>query len=102
MTECEEMLWNALRKIKSDYHFRRQHPIGDYIADFICVKKNLVIEVDGAYHNSPTQQQDDIIRTEFLNNRGYSVIRFTNDEVLNDLPMVIEKIKRILFNEEEL
>ena len=98
MTESETILWNALRKLQCGYHFRRQHPIGDFIADFICIKKNLVIEVDGEYHNSPEQQQEDLFRTESINNRGYSVIRFTNDEILNNLPEVMEIIKKYLFN----
>ena len=99
MTESETLLWDALRKLRCGYHFRRQHPIGDFIADFICIKKNLVIEVDGEYHNEPTQQQDDQFRTESINNRGYSVIRFTNDEIQTNLPEVLEKIKKYLFNE---
>jgi len=99
MTESETILWNALRKLQCGYHFRRQHPIGDFIADFICIKKNLVIEVDGEYHNDPIQQQDDLFRTESISNRGYSVIRFTNDEIQTNLPEVIEKIKKYLFNE---
>ena len=99
MTESERILWEALRKLNTGYHFRRQHPIGDYIADFICLKKQLVIEVDGEYHNQADQQQDDQFRTESINNRGYSVIRFTNEEVHNNLPEVINTIKNYLFNE---
>ena len=99
MTESETILWNALRKLNCGYHFRRQHPIGDYIADFICIKKNLVIEVDGEYHETPEQQQDDLIRTESINNRGYSVIRFSNNDIQTNLSEVIETIKKYLFNE---
>ena len=99
MTESETILWNALRKLNCGYHFRRQHPIGDYIADFICIKKNLVIEVDGDYHNTPEQQQDDLVHTECINNRGYSVIRFSNNEIQTNLSEVIETIKKYLFNE---
>ena len=58
-----------------------------------------MIEVDGEYHNEPAQQQDDQFRTESINARGYSVIRFTNDEIQTDLPKVIETIKKYLFNE---
>ena len=55
MTESETVLWNALRKIRIGVRFRRQHPIGDYIADFICLPVKLVIEVDGEYHQEPEQ-----------------------------------------------
>ncbi|UKK51746.1 endonuclease domain-containing protein [Prevotella sp. E13-17] len=99
MTESERVLWEALRKLNCGYHFRRQHPIGDYIADFICIKKMLVIEVDGGYHNEPRQLQDDLNRTEFLESKGFTVIRFKNEEIGNDLKTVIIRIKELLFNE---
>ncbi|UKK48139.1 endonuclease domain-containing protein [Prevotella sp. E9-3] len=99
MTESERVLWEALRKLNCGYHFRRQHPIGDYIADFICIKKMLVIEVDGGYHNEPRQLQDDLNRTEFLESKGFTVIRFKNEEIGNDLKTVIMRIKELLFNE---
>ena len=99
MTESERVLWEALRKLNCGYHFRRQHPIGDYITDFICLKKKLVIEVDGGYHSEPMQQQNDQMRTEYLENKGYTVIRFKNEEINNDRDMVIMRIKEQLFNE---
>ena len=99
MTESERVLWTELRKLECGYHFRRQHPIGDYIADFICLKKKLVIEVDGGYHNEPIQQQNDQMRTEFLESIGYTVIRFQNEEISNNLHEVILRIKEQLFNE---
>ena len=98
MTESERVLWTELRKLECGYHFRRQHPIGDYIADFICLKKKLVIEVDGGYHNEPIQQQNDQMRTEFLESIGYTVIRFQNEEISNNLHEVILRIKEQLFN----
>jgi len=99
MTEAERVLWEELRKLNCGYHFRRQHPIGDYIADFACLEKKLVIEVDGGYHNEPTQQQDDQMRTELMESKGYTVIRFKNEEITYDLPKVIARIKEQLFNE---
>ncbi len=59
----------------------------------------LVIEVDGGYHNEPMQQQNDQMRTDYLESKGYTVIRFKNEEISNDLHTVIMKIKEILFNE---
>ncbi len=99
MTQSERQMWEALRKLNCGFRFRRQHPIGDYIADFICLRRKLIIEVDGGYHNEPIQQQDDQMRTDFLENKGYTVIRFKNEEISNDLHTVIMKIKEILFNE---
>jgi very-short-patch-repair endonuclease len=99
MTESESVLWEALRRLHCGYHFRRQHPIGDYIADFICLKKKLVVEVDGGYHNNPMQQQNDQMRTDYLERKGYTVIRFKNEEISDDLHEVIMRIKEQLFNE---
>ncbi len=99
MTESEEVLWNSLRKLNCGFRFRRQHPVGDFIADFICLKRKLVIEVDGGYHEEPIQQIDDQMRTDYMERKGYTVIRFKNDEILYDLPTVIMRIKEILLNE---
>ena len=99
MTKSESMLWEALRNLNCGYHFRRQHPIGDYIADFICLKKKLVVEVDGDYHNDPMQQQNDQMRTDYLERKGYTVIRFKNEEIGKNLHEVIMRIKEQLFNE---
>ena len=81
-TEAEAALWEMLRGKNLDAKFRRQYVIGDYIADFVCLKKQLIIEVDGEYHNSPEQQVMDRWRTNFLQSKGFSVLRFTNNEVL--------------------
>ncbi len=96
MTESETVLWNALRNEFRGVKFRRQHPIGDYIADFLCLKAKLVIEVDGGYHDKPQQQLEDQWRTEFLQSKGYRVIRFTNEEVNSQLKGVISRIKEEL------
>ena len=93
MTESEGLLWNLLRKNIRNYRFRRQHPIGDYIADFVCLPIRLVIEVDGGYHNTPGQQTEDQWRTEFLESRGYRVLRIKNEEVTADIKEVLKKIK---------
>ena len=96
MTESETVLWNVLRQEIKGYKFRRQHPIGDYIADFVCVTKKLIIEVDGGYHDNPKQQQEDQWRTDYLQNKGFQVMRFKNDEVNFDIKSVIERIKEEL------
>ena len=90
-TEAETIIWNQVRDSKLGHKVRRQHAIGVFIADFVCLDKRLVIEVDGDYHNQ-TKEYDQA-RTEFLNSEGFSVIRFTNNEVLNNLQDVISSIK---------
>ena len=101
MTESETILWNALRKEIKSCKFRRQHPIGDYIADFFCLTSRLVIEVDGGYHNIPEQQTSDQWRTEFLMEKGYRVIRFSNEDVNSDIKGVINKVKEVITNIED-
>lgn len=81
-TEAETVLWEMLRGKNLGDKFRRQYVIGDYIADFVCLEKQLVIEVDGEYHSDPEQQEKDRWRTNFLQSKGFSVLRFTNNEVL--------------------
>jgi very-short-patch-repair endonuclease len=98
MTIAEKILWEELRNKQTGYKFRKQHPIGDYIADFICIEKKLVVEVDGGYHNIIEQQQDDMVRTIDIEKMGYSVILFTNEEVEFDLQNVLIKIKQELYN----
>ena len=74
----------------------RQHIIGDYIVDFVCEDDGLVIEVDGGYHSEPQQAQDDELRTQFLESMGFRVIRFSNDEILDDVETVVERIEKEL------
>jgi very-short-patch-repair endonuclease len=69
--------------------FRRQHLIGDFIADFACIEKRLLIEIDGGQHADELEQIADAKRSEFLRERGYSVIRFWNNEVLTDIDSVL-------------
>ena len=78
------------------YKFRRQHIIGDYIVDFVCLEKMLVIEIDGEYHNEWEQQINDEERTEWLHKRGFNVIRFTNAEVIAEPTLFAQKVKSAL------
>ena len=96
MTQAEEVLWQELRGTKLGVHFRRQHVIGTYIADFVSLKNRLIIEVDGEYHQLPEQQLLDAERTKYFEQKGYRVIRFTNAQVLNDLEMVMSKLIKAL------
>lgn len=94
MTEAERRLWNILNKHQvNGFRFRRQHPIGHYIADFVCLEARLVVEVDGSQH---VDKQYDCERTDWLKNEGYTVIRFWNNEVIENLEGVLEEIVRVL------
>jgi len=94
-TLAEAKLWNALRNKKLEFKFRRQHPIADYIVDFVCLEKNLIIEVDGEIHQY--QLAEDYERQLLLEEKkGYSVLRFTNDDVLNNIDDVLLKIENRL------
>ncbi len=96
-TEAEKMLWNVLsNKGIDNYKFRRQHIIGEFIVDFVCLEKRLVIEVDGSIHNEPEQIEHDKNRTEWLESKGFSIVRYTNNQVLNDLFNTIENINNHL------
>ena len=98
-TEAEARLWERLRKNQVlGLKFRRQHAIQDFIADFVCIEKRLVIEVDGEIHDQ--QREYDQVRTEFLNANGFNVIRFTNNEVNKDIDFVIERIKQVISKED--
>ena len=93
-TKAEDILWNGLSGKKlSSYKFRRQHIIGQYIADFVCLKENLVIEIDGLIHQLPQNIASDKERTAWLEKEGFKVIRFTNDEVLTQYEKVLSQIK---------
>jgi leucyl-tRNA synthetase len=93
-TEAEDALWQELRNRNIDNcKFRRQHPIAGFIPDFVCLEKKLIIEIDGEYHNEEGQQKYDEARTQWLIEHQYQLIRFTNEEVLHQLPTVIQKIQ---------
>ncbi|MBR3513140.1 MAG: (E)-4-hydroxy-3-methylbut-2-enyl-diphosphate synthase [Bacteroidaceae bacterium] len=95
-TEAESILWNYLKGSSLGHPFRRQYIIGNYIADFVCLQKKLVIELDGGYHQLPGQQVSDEERTRWLEEQGFKVIRFTNEEVIGDIEAVITQIKEHL------
>ena len=99
MTPAESALWELLKDTQLGYKFRRQHPIYGYIPDFVCLKKRLVVEVDGGYHYIGAQPINDEERTRYLNQYGFKVIRFTNEEVLNNIEEVIGKIKQTMNNQ---
>ncbi len=101
-TESEEFLWSKIRKEQLNVKFRRQHTIDDFIVDFISLKNNLVIEIDGEYHLEKEQKEYDEMRTQILQEKGFKVIRFTNNDVLNNINSVLDLIKQNLTEQNSL
>jgi 5-methyltetrahydrofolate--homocysteine methyltransferase len=96
-TDAEAALWELVKSKKLEgYKFRRQHIIGNYIIDLVCLDSRLVIEIDGLIHQLPENKESDVIRTEWLNEKGFRVIRFTNDDVLFNTDNTIEQISLTL------
>jgi len=94
-TNAEKKLWSYLRLRQIAGHkFRRQQPIGKYIADFACLEKKLVVEVDGGQHSEPIAYDED--RTMWLESQGYRVLRFWNNEVLKEIEIVLDVIVGVL------
>jgi very-short-patch-repair endonuclease len=87
-------MWLALRELPTEHRFRRQHPIGSYVVDFVCPGRKLTIELDGDQHAQ--QERDDAACTLEIARRGYRVIRFWNDDVLHNLAGVLDVIRREL------
>ena len=93
LTPAEKILWAKLRSKQFQAHtFRRQHGIGPFIVDFYCAEKRLVIEVDGDVHANSTNLKKDIERERYLRAIGLVIVRYTNDEVLNNLDGVLEDL----------
>lgn len=90
-TPAERILWRALRGEKAGAYFRRQHVLGNFIVDFVSLEHRLVIEVDGDIHDH--QQAEDALRTQWLNQTSFHVIRFRNEDVLHHLADVVARIK---------
>jgi very-short-patch-repair endonuclease len=95
-TEAEKVLWSKLNKNQIlGLHFRRQHPINLFIADFYCPRIKLIIEVDGSIHDITEHQEHDIGRSDILNDFGISVIRFTNEQIICQTDYTLKKIEII-------
>ncbi len=99
-TEAGKILWESVKgKGLEGYNFKREHIIDEYIADFVCLAKGLIVEVDGGYHNDPEIKENDKLRSNFLkDNFGYKIIRFSNEEVIGNIENVLDRIKEALAN----
>ncbi len=103
-TEAEQKLWELLRDRKiENFKFRRQHIIGKYIADFVCISHKLIIEIDGSIHQLPENKESDEFRTKWLESIGFKVIRFSNKQILSEpekvLKQILNNLKTLSFGE---
>ena len=93
LTDAESVFWNIAKANGLGQKCRRQYIIGQYIVDFFFRQSMLIVEIDGGYHFTEQQQREDAVRQDWLEHMGYKLLRFTNEEVVNDTDKVIEKIK---------
>src|SRR3990170_4165575 len=93
LTPTEAKIWQAVRGRQLGFKIRRQHPIDLFIVDFYCAEANLVIEIDGDSHGPPDQADYDAARSEWLEEHGYRVVRFTASQVEDHLTGVVEEIR---------
>jgi very-short-patch-repair endonuclease len=94
-TTAELLLWEAyLRHKPGGFKFRRQHPLGLFIADFYSHKLKLVIEIDGSVHNSEQARRDDAERQGWIESQGIRVIRFRNEQIMHSLELIITAIEK--------
>jgi very-short-patch-repair endonuclease len=98
-TDAERKLWKYLRaKRFAGFKFRRQHRLGPYFVDLCCVSHRLVIELDGSQHAEPAAETKDAVRTAYLNQQGYRVIRFWNEQVNREIDDVLEAVYAALMD----
>ncbi|MHB8886280.1 MAG: endonuclease domain-containing protein [Methylovirgula sp.] len=96
MTLAENILWRNLRDRRFGAKFRRQVPIGCYVADFVCIAAKLVVELDGPPHDNPEQRAHDFSRDAWLRAHGWQILRFPNDLVISESPAVYDEIARAI------
>ena len=93
MTDAEQKLWSHIRKKQlNGYKFRRQQPIGPFVVDFVCLPKKLILEIDGGQHNSEECIKTDNQRTIYLESKGFTILRFWNNEIFDNIQGVLEQI----------
>jgi very-short-patch-repair endonuclease len=97
-TDAEQKLWRSLRNLElHGSHFRRQVPIGNFVADFACLAAKLLIEVDGSQHGSAFGAERDTERTAWLEKEGYRVLRFWNNDITGNIDGVMDAIYEALY-----
>ncbi len=100
MTKAEACMWKYVLGARQmqGYQFRRQRPVLNYIADFLCKDLMLIIEIDGLTHDWEQVAENDIVRQQKLEEIGFSVLRFSDDEVLKDMDNVVRTIENYIQN----
>ena len=93
LTDAEKHLWYMLRAENLGHKFRRQEPIGNYIVDFVCYERKIIIEIDGGQHDG---KKNDTIRDAWFRSQGFTILRFWNNEILENREAVVEKIINVL------
>jgi len=93
LTDAELRLWHEVRRSALGHKFRRQHPLGPYVVDFICLAQKLIVELDGGQHAEPENAAKDVERTAWLKQSGYRIIRFWNNDVLENMSGVLIRIQ---------
>ena len=93
-TEAEGILWDCIRNNKLGVRFKRQYSVDNFVLDFYAPSIKLAIEVDGDYHNKKDVIEYDLMREEFISNTGIKFLRFSNNEIFNDIVNVVNKIKQ--------
>ena len=101
MTAAETILWMHLKDGINGFKFRRQHPIGLYIADFYCHKAKLIIEVDGSIHNIAEVSSNDKFRQADIESWGNKVMRFSNEEIITQMENVLKTIKQTIIFQQQ-
>ena len=101
-TEAEQAFWEIATSGRLEAKFRRQHIIGDYIVDFVCFEKKLIVEIDGGYHDEVEQQIEDTLRSEELKDYGFAILRLRNEEVIGNPEEVIKKVKLVMWLSEKV
>lgn len=97
-TDAEKILWYNIRNSKLGFKFFRQYSIEGYVLDFYCPEKRLAIEVDGGYHNKPNTKAYDEYRQKWIEAYSIRIVRFRNEEVINNKKLVVDKISALLLN----
>ena len=95
MTKAETFLWSRLRGKQGGLKFRRQHSIGSFIVDFYCSACDVVIEIDGISHLDDKIYKRDLIKEKYLKDKGFTILRFSDNEILKNIDSILEGIKNI-------
>ena len=93
-TEAEKIFWDTYRREVKDIRLRRQYIISDYIVDFVCLQSHLIIKLDGGYHSEAEQVYEDRQRENALKRLGFSILRFKNEDIFNDIQGVFTVIRK--------